>query len=333
MGLFDKKYCDICGEKIGLLGNRKLEDGNLCKECASKLSPWFNERRHSSIEDIKAQLEYREQNKQKIGQFHVTRTLGSSWKVLLDENNRWFTVTRSTNPGTAENPDILNFTDITGCRMEVDEDRDEIYRSTNNGNRESYNPPRYKYSYNFDIIINVSNPYFDEIKFRVNESTIYYEPQQTVQISLFGGSTTTSNANPENCVEYCRCRDIANEICRELDRVRGVGGGYAQQPYGVPQQPYGAPQQPYGAPQQPYGAPQQPYGAPQQPYGAPQQQPYGAPQQQPYGAPQQQPYGAPQQPYGAPQQAAPMANGAWVCPSCGTSNDGGRFCQGCGAAK
>lgn len=28
MGLFDKKYCDICGEKIGLLGNRKLDDGN-----------------------------------------------------------------------------------------------------------------------------------------------------------------------------------------------------------------------------------------------------------------------------------------------------------------
>ncbi len=41
MGLFDKKNCDICGEKIGLLGNRKLDDGNLCKNCASKLSPWF----------------------------------------------------------------------------------------------------------------------------------------------------------------------------------------------------------------------------------------------------------------------------------------------------
>ena len=38
MGLFDKKYCDICGEKIGLLGNRKLEDGNMCKNCAAKLS-------------------------------------------------------------------------------------------------------------------------------------------------------------------------------------------------------------------------------------------------------------------------------------------------------
>ena len=47
MGLFDKKYCDICGEKIGLLGNRKLENGNLCKNCAKKLSPWFSDRRSS----------------------------------------------------------------------------------------------------------------------------------------------------------------------------------------------------------------------------------------------------------------------------------------------
>ena len=54
MGLFDKKICNICGEKIGLLGNRKLDDGNLCKDCAKKLSPWFEERRHSS--DSKAMI-------------------------------------------------------------------------------------------------------------------------------------------------------------------------------------------------------------------------------------------------------------------------------------
>ena len=29
MALFSTKFCDVCGEKIGLLGNRKLEDGNL----------------------------------------------------------------------------------------------------------------------------------------------------------------------------------------------------------------------------------------------------------------------------------------------------------------
>lgn len=41
MGLFDKKYCDICGEKIGLLGNCKLDDGNLCKECSPKIIARF----------------------------------------------------------------------------------------------------------------------------------------------------------------------------------------------------------------------------------------------------------------------------------------------------
>lgn len=74
--LFDKKQCSICGGDIGLLGNRKLEDGNCCKNCAAKLSPWFSERRQSTVEDIKAQLEYRETNQEKVAAFHATRHLG-----------------------------------------------------------------------------------------------------------------------------------------------------------------------------------------------------------------------------------------------------------------
>lgn len=76
MGFFDKKYCDICGEKIGLLGNRKLEDGNLCKECAKKLSPWFSERRNSTVEEIKEQLDWREKNRERVAQFHISRSFG-----------------------------------------------------------------------------------------------------------------------------------------------------------------------------------------------------------------------------------------------------------------
>ena len=86
-GLFDKKTCDLCGGEIGLLGNRKLEDGNCCKECAKKLSPWFDERRHSTVEQIREQLAYREENKKAVEQFHITRTIArDSWKVLLDED-------------------------------------------------------------------------------------------------------------------------------------------------------------------------------------------------------------------------------------------------------
>ena len=63
--LFEKKECAICGGEIGLLGNRKLEDGNMCKACAAKLSPWFDERRHSTVAQIEEQLEYRESNREK----------------------------------------------------------------------------------------------------------------------------------------------------------------------------------------------------------------------------------------------------------------------------
>ena len=53
--MFEKKTCSICGGEIGLLGNRKLEDGNLCKE-AGKLSPFFSDRRASTVEQIAEQL-------------------------------------------------------------------------------------------------------------------------------------------------------------------------------------------------------------------------------------------------------------------------------------
>ena len=75
MGLFDKKQCSICGKDIGLLGNRKLEDGNLCKDCAAKLSPWFSDRRHSTVAEIRRQLEYREANKAEVAKLSPTDTV------------------------------------------------------------------------------------------------------------------------------------------------------------------------------------------------------------------------------------------------------------------
>ena len=128
MGLFDKKFCDICGEKIGLLGNRKLEDGNLCKDCAKKLSPFFDERRHSTVDQIKQQLAYREENKNVLAGFSATRTFGEDKKIYLDQRNGTFVVSRLT-PGnwSEENPDVIQLSQISSLSLDVDEDRDEIY--------------------------------------------------------------------------------------------------------------------------------------------------------------------------------------------------------------
>ena len=174
MGLFDKKFCDICGEKIGLLGNRKLEDGNLCKNCAAKLSPWFSERRSSTVEDIRAQLAYREENQQKVAEFHTTRTLGSEYMVFLDEDHGRFCVARDKDLRTG-NPDILEFTQVTGCELDVEESKDEVKREDEEGKQISYDPPRYDYSYDFYIDLRVNHPWFDQMRFRLNPSSVKVE--------------------------------------------------------------------------------------------------------------------------------------------------------------
>ena len=37
--LFEKKVCDICGGEIGLLGNRKLDDGTSAKPVHPNFHP------------------------------------------------------------------------------------------------------------------------------------------------------------------------------------------------------------------------------------------------------------------------------------------------------
>ena len=169
--LFDKKECSVCGGEIGLLGNRKLEDGNLCKECAAKLSPWFSDRRQSTVAEIQEQLAYREANQAKVSSFRTTRTLGERTKVLLDEDAGLFMVTSARNWEEA-NPDVLSFSDVTGCKLDIDERRTEIEYRDKDGERQSFNPKRYAYSYDFYIVINVNNPYFSEIRFQLNSSSV-----------------------------------------------------------------------------------------------------------------------------------------------------------------
>ena len=262
MALFEKKFCDICGEKIGLLGNRKLEDGNLCKDCAAKLSPFFSERRQSTVAEIKEQLAYREQNRANLAGFQPNRTLGNNMKVYIDDRNRTFVVSRRSDY-RAENADLISLDAVSSVRYEVEEHRSEIYTKDSEGKRISYTPPRYEYTYEFTVFINVNHPYFDEIKFELTDN----RPESRY-------SDAYRNA------EY-----QANEIVAALQGQPFNGGGFPQQgfPQGFVQQ--GFPQQ--GYPQQ--GFPQQGFvqqGFVQQGFvqqGYPQQ---GYPQQQ--GFPQQQ---------------------------------------------
>ena len=207
MGLFDKKFCDICGQKIGVFGNRKLTDGNLCKDCAAKLSPFFSERRASSVAEIREQLSYREANREEVARFHATRSLGRNTKVLLDEDARRFVVTSARDLEQA-NPDVLDYSQVTGVELDINENKNELKVKNAQGQMVSYVPPRYDYSYDFNVVIRVNHQYFDTIRFKLNSSSV--KTPRMVSPAIVG-------AMPQEYREYY---EIGKEIEQTLTSAR-----------------------------------------------------------------------------------------------------------------
>ena len=205
MGLFDKKYCDVCGEKIGLLGNRKLEDGNLCKNCARKLSPFFSDRRNSTVEEIKQQLAYREENERRLADFHPDVTFGRLRKIYIDRAGAKFIVTTATN-WRDENPDLISFSQVTGVDTDIRENKKEIYYKDDEGKSKSYNPRRYEYDYEFNVTILVDSPWFDKIEVELSSGNRpdnphtdlyrrYEEQMHALYDTLRGGQRNTYGQN------------------------------------------------------------------------------------------------------------------------------------------
>ena len=245
MGLFDKKYCDFCGEKIGILGIRKLEDGSMCRKCASKLSPWFSERRHSTKADIAAQLDYREENRAAAARFNATRSIGGGIKLMIDDAAHKFAVSASTDvAGT--NADVLDFSQMRGCDLDIKESRSEIRHTDSQGRSVSYNPPRYEYSYNFFVTLYVDHPYFDEIKYSLSNG--YVKTGETPMNASYGGVWHVSRVGSGSLFRnrYYDYMDMGGEIREAVDYMRREGSaGNEQRVRSMPQE---APQ--YSAPVQ-----------------------------------------------------------------------------------
>ena len=180
MGLFDvfkKKDCEICGKEVGMFGYKKLEDGEICKDCVKLLSPWFDDRRHSTVAQIKAQLAYREEKKAALAGFRPAVAFGEQYTLRAELVNGVPTrfVVERTDSYLEENADIINFKDVTSFNIDVQESDRELKTENSNGEEVSYNPPRYEYSYDFCVEIYVNHPYFDDIRFQLNRNSVDLE--------------------------------------------------------------------------------------------------------------------------------------------------------------
>ena len=175
--LFEKKECAICGGEIGLLGNKKLEDGNCCKTCAAKLSPWFDERRHSTVAQIQQQLAYREENRRNLSTFRPNKIFGEHYELHVEYEGNVpvrFVVAR-TGDYMQENADLISFRDVTSFKLDISDRKTEQKYRNPEGNMVSYNPPRYEYSYDFYADMKINHPYCDDIRFKLNRDSVELE--------------------------------------------------------------------------------------------------------------------------------------------------------------
>ena len=246
MGLFDrfkKQDCEICGKEVGMFGYKKLEDGEICKDCVKLLSPWFEDRRHTTVAEIKEQIAYRQQNAKELEHFTISRQLGKNEYIMyIEEVNgvptRFFVTNQS--DYKAVNPDIISFKDVVSCITDVDERHEEIKYRNSEGQTVSYRPPRYKHHHNFYIRMEIrNNPYFHEIKFRINSSDIVLETEGDVGGGiggavlagvLQGAGINTRGAQAETLGNFSERRRYAEcaAICQKIEQAVEDGKRGAQ---------------------------------------------------------------------------------------------------------
>ena len=225
MGLFDafkKKDCEICGKEVGIFGYKKLEDGEICKDCVKLLSPWFDDRRHSTVEQIKRQLTAREENRRKLQTWSHNRCFGEWQKIYIRmENGIPESFVVSSDPDYKDaNADIISFAEVSSCDVDIHESHSELKQTNDKGERVSYNPPRFEYDYDFYIKLGIVGiEYIDDIRFRINRSTLHLETVQNRGIF-------SKAFDPMLYPEY---RQYSSQ-CDELSEL--FQAGMNRQPYG-----------------------------------------------------------------------------------------------------
>ena len=194
MGLFSKD-CAVCGGSGGMLSSKKLADGHICGNCIKKLSPWFDAYKQATADDIRLQMEYRENNRRELEDFKVTKAWGvkkypMATQFAYDGDRRQFVVVEGpVEDGDADfrdkNPDILGFDQVEDVWLEVDE-----YWTEGGGEFEPkpisqvLTQDKYKevyWRYDFYLNIKTSHPYAEHIRYKMNfKTTIMKVPQHGI---------------------------------------------------------------------------------------------------------------------------------------------------------
>ena len=341
MGLFDKEFCDICGEKVNKLTQKKVADGRLCSDCKHKLGAFTSGWSNRSIADVKKHFELKEQNKAKFQQFSCSASAGGrNNSIQVDFNRGWFIFATDNNKDyKSGNPQVFEFSQLQDFWLEQD------FRTLSDSDHDGIPDSRDRFDNNqmagnasgfggaiMNGLVNgmmggmqnsMLNVPLAAQPFVRNTNASSYSSSGVREISAIRAcfkvvdpyitepvSFTVNYISSGNQMELMQAYEIGVQIMTLCQQMKG---GAAQQPM-------------QGGYQQPMqGGFQQPM---QNGYQQPMQGGYQQPMQNGYQQPMQNGYQQPAQ--NGYQQ--PMQNATWFCQSCGSQNTGA-FCVNCGAPK
>lgn len=222
---FLTKVCSLCGASVFSLGGNSLKDGCYCKQCKTKLSPFFIHQKTLTVSDMRVQLEKRKANEQLWKKFVATKTIGSQPKLLIDENSCQFVLLTSQKVGITT-PDVIHFSQLLDCSVEITEEKTEVKYKDFSDNLKSFAPPYYACSYDFFLYITVNIPYIQTIKVKINEDPVDNNQPHVIEKTgglsqMFRdalGSARSFNGLTSNAAEvrassaYLKFERIANEM-------------------------------------------------------------------------------------------------------------------------
>jgi hypothetical protein len=180
--IFSKESCILCGNEVGSLSRKRLGDETvICKDCAKRLSPFFDDFENSDAAAIKMQVADRQANVTRLATFAIDECYGFEDAVLIDRHNGQFCVNQGgggityESPGSliGPNPDVVSVKAITSIEVEGAGWSCHEVKHSVNGEQVSYSPRRFEYPCNVTLVIRVDHPYIETMTARINRGTIH----------------------------------------------------------------------------------------------------------------------------------------------------------------
>ena len=184
MGLFKKEACVLCGGKTGLL-DKKCLDGKVCKDCASKTSPWFSDWKNTGKLVLESHIAIREADRSLAGTGHYNKVFGEFGVILIDEAARKFIAFPDTSSGLFGSqrkvksmedvidlgPDIIKFEQVVDFEIDITETSREEKRTVD-GQLVSYDPPHILYMESFTLRLKLDYPFFKSMNIQLNDGAV-----------------------------------------------------------------------------------------------------------------------------------------------------------------